>query len=42
MIWCEVLRKDVNDVNKIIRDIDPSAFITAEEIRLIQRGYWRK
>jgi uncharacterized protein YebE (UPF0316 family) len=42
MIWCEVLRKDLRAVEGIIREIDSGAFITAEDIRPVQHGYWRK
>jgi uncharacterized protein YebE (UPF0316 family) len=42
MIWCDILRKDLVFAEGIVREIDGSAFITAEDIRLIQRGHWRK
>jgi uncharacterized protein YebE (UPF0316 family) len=36
-----VLRKNVNNVRKIVNDIDPGAFITAEDVRPVRRGFWR-
>ena len=41
MLTCNVLRKRVNEVRDIVRGIDDSAFITAEEIRPVRRGFWR-
>jgi len=36
-----VRRKNVNRVRNIINDVDPEAFITAEDVRPVRRGYWR-
>lgn len=36
-----VLRKNVDRVRKIVNDVDPDAFITAEDVRPIRRGFWR-
>lgn len=36
-----VLRKNVERVRKIVNDVDPEAFITAEDVRPIRRGFWR-
>lgn len=36
-----VLRKNVNNVRKIVNDIDPAAFITAEDVHPVRRGFWR-
>lgn len=36
-----VLRKNVERVRKIVNDVDPDAFITAEDVRPIRRGFWR-
>lgn len=41
MLQCSVLRKNVGRIEKIINSVDPSAFVTAEEVRPIQRGFWR-
>ncbi len=37
----DVLRKKVHDVETIVLENDPEAFITAEEVRPVRRGYWR-
>ena len=42
MLQCSVLRRDANEAEKLIKSVDPNAFITAEEIRPVLRGYWRK
>lgn len=36
-----VLRKHVAMVRKIVNDVDPNAFITAEDVRPVLRGFWR-
>ncbi len=36
-----VLRKNVIQVHKIVNQVDPSAFITAEDVRPVRRGFWR-
>lgn len=36
-----VLRKYVIEVHKIVNQVDPSAFITAEDVRPVRRGFWR-
>ena len=41
LINCSVLRKNVKNVHKIVQEVDPSAFITAENVRPVRRGYWR-
>jgi len=28
-------------VHKIVNEVDPSAFITAEDVRPVRRGFWR-
>ena len=37
---CSVLRKQMERAEKIIMESDPSAFITAEDVKPIQRGFW--
>lgn len=37
----DVLRKNVHDVETIVLETDPDAFITAEEVRPLRRGFWR-
>jgi uncharacterized protein YebE (UPF0316 family) len=41
MINCSVLRKQVDAVHQLVNEIDPEAFITAEDVRPIRRGFWR-
>jgi len=38
---CDVLRKNVEQVRALVNEIDPDAFITAEDVRPIRRGFWR-
>ena len=40
-INCSVKRKNINKIRKLVEDIDMDAFITAEEIRPVHRGFWR-
>jgi len=41
VLECSVLRKNVNLVRETVNEIDPSAFITAEDVRPVRRGFWR-
>jgi uncharacterized protein YebE (UPF0316 family) len=41
VVNCAVQRKHANDVRKIILGVDPAAFITMDEVRPLQRGYFR-
>jgi uncharacterized protein YebE (UPF0316 family) len=41
MINCSVLRKKVESVHSLVNEIDPEAFITAEDVRPIRHGFWR-
>ena len=41
MITCNVRRKQVSEVEKLIYAVDEEAFITAAEIRSVRRGFWR-
>ena len=41
LINCNVTRRQVNQVVDIVTDLDPEAFITAESVRSVQRGFWR-
>lgn len=38
---CSVLRKNVTKVQRQVNKIDPDAFITAEDVRPVRRGFWR-
>ena len=41
MLHLGVKRKDMNEVETVILEADPNAFITAEDVRPIRRGFWR-
>ena len=41
LLTCSVLRKNVDRVYKIVNQVDPEAFITAEDVRPVRRGFWR-
>jgi len=41
VIHCSVLRKDIDHVETIVLEADPGAFITAEDVRPVRRGFWR-
>jgi uncharacterized protein YebE (UPF0316 family) len=36
-----VLRKDVDHVETVVLEADPTAFVTAEDVRPVRRGFWR-
>lgn len=36
-----VLRKKVHEVEKIVLEMDKDAFVTAQDVRPIRRGFWR-
>lgn len=40
-LHASVLRKDVNQVETIVLESDPQAFVTAEDVRPVRRGFWR-
>jgi uncharacterized protein YebE (UPF0316 family) len=42
LINLSVARKDVSRVDTIVLEADPDAFITAEDVRPIRRGFWRE
>jgi len=41
LINCNVTRRQVGEVVEIVTALDPEAFITAESVRSVQRGFWR-
>ena len=41
MLNCNVRRKQVTEVEKLVYLVDEDAFITASEIRSVRRGFWR-
>ncbi len=41
VLLVNVYRRDVDKVEVIVRESDPEAFVTAEDVRPIRRGFWR-
>ncbi|MFM8319953.1 MAG: DUF2179 domain-containing protein [Chloroflexota bacterium] len=41
LLSASVLRKHVDRVHKLINQVDDSAFVTAEDVRPVRRGFWR-
>ncbi len=41
VISTSVLRKDIDNVETTALEADPGAFITAEDVRPVRRGFWR-
>jgi uncharacterized protein YebE (UPF0316 family) len=41
MLSCSVLRRKLLRVRQLVSDVDPEAFITAEDVRPVRRGLWR-
>lgn len=41
LLYCSVLRRNLAKVRKLVNEIDEAAFITAEDVRPIRRGFWR-
>jgi uncharacterized protein YebE (UPF0316 family) len=41
MLNCSVRRRQTSGLDKLIREIDSDAFITAEDVRPVRRGFWR-
>lgn len=41
MLSVSVKRKDVARVERIVRDMDAEAFVIAEDVRPLRRGFWR-
>jgi uncharacterized protein YebE (UPF0316 family) len=41
LLNCSVRRRQVNRVDKLIREIDEDAFVTAEDVRPVRKGFWR-
>lgn len=37
---CSVLRRKAREVEEIIQETDPEAFVTAEAVRSVKRGFW--
>ncbi len=41
LLLVNVLRKDVDRIETIVLESDPEAFVTAEDVRPVRRGFWR-
>jgi len=41
LLNCSVRRKQVEKVHQLVNEIDPEAFITAEDVRPLRHGFWR-
>jgi len=41
LLQVSVLRKYVDKVQRLVNDMDSEAFITAEDVRPVRRGFWR-
>ena len=41
ILHCNVLRKDLGTAETIILEADPDAIVTAQDVRPVQRGFWR-
>ena len=41
LLSCSVLRKNIDKVHKIVNQVDETAFISAEDVRPVRRGFWR-
>lgn len=41
VLYVAVLRRKVDEVETIVLEMDKDAFVTAEDIRPIRRGFWR-
>lgn len=40
-LHASILRKDVDRLETIVLEADPTAFVTAEDVRPVRRGFWR-
>jgi uncharacterized protein YebE (UPF0316 family) len=41
VLHCDVTRRNMDMVEKVVQDADPEAFITVEDVRPVWRGFWR-
>ena len=41
VLHCSARRREVDDIDTIVLEADPSAFVTAEDVRPVRRGFWR-
>jgi uncharacterized protein YebE (UPF0316 family) len=42
VLQCDVIRKHLDKVEKLVLATDPEAFITCEDVRPVRAGFWRK
>lgn len=42
LLNCNILRRDESRVVRMVKELDDGAFITAEDIRHVERGFWSK
>jgi uncharacterized protein YebE (UPF0316 family) len=42
LLNCGVRRRNIRQVETLISQIDPQAFMTAEDVRPVQKGLWRR
>jgi uncharacterized protein YebE (UPF0316 family) len=40
LLMCSVARRKAPEFERVIKEVDPDAFVTAEEVRSVRRGYW--
>jgi uncharacterized protein YebE (UPF0316 family) len=41
VLECNVLRRGRESLETIVKETDPDAFVTAEDVRPVRHGYWR-
>lgn len=41
LLHVDVMRRKLDTVEKLVRETDSEAFITAEDVRPVRRGFWR-
>lgn len=41
LLNCSVRRRNLSRVERLVREIDEEAFVTAEDVRPVRRGFWR-
>lgn len=41
LLHVDVMRRQLSTVEKLVRESDGEAFITAEDVRPVRRGFWR-
>ena len=41
LLHVDVMRKQFEQVEKLVRETDHEAFVTAEDVRPVRRGFWR-